>query len=191
MMWPTIRIVVLLAVLGSAAQLPAETIAGAKQQVLRLNPALNTGKPAYTVADCFRSEHCLTPLVQEVGQAGGHIGILAKTLGKASPYVAGENHSYSLAPAAGESFCKAVLLKLSVAPTFGEGAPEVAFSASRSSAKVVVRLPTPEQASAQVVWFDGVLILLSVADPDRSTCTLENEMRKGECKGGKCETIRF
>jgi hypothetical protein len=190
MMWPAIRIVVLLAVLSSAAQLPAETIAGARQQVLRLNPALNTGKPAYTVADCFRSEHCLTPLVQEVGQAGGHIGPLAKTLGKASPDLAGENYSYSLAPAAGEGFCKAVLLKLSVVPTFGEGAPEVAFSASRSSAKVVVRLPKPEQDSVQV-WFDGVLILLSVADPERSTCTLENEMRKAECKGLKCETIRF
>jgi hypothetical protein len=190
MMWPAIRIVVLLVVLSSTAQLSAETIAGAKQQVLRLNPALNTGKPAYTVADCLRSEHCLTPLVQEVGQAGGHIGILAKTPGKASPDITGENHSYSFAPLAGESFCKAVLLKLSVVPTFWEGAPEIAFSASRSSAKVVVRLPKPEQASAQV-WFDGILILISVTDPDRSTCTLESEMREAECKGLNCETIRF
>ena len=189
MMWPAIRIVVLLAILSSATPLSAETIAGAKQQVLRLNPTLNTGKPGYTVADCLRSEHCLTPLVQEVGQAGGHIGVLAKTLGKASPDIAGENHSYSFTPAVGESFCKAVLLKLSVVPTFGESAPEVVFSASRSSANVVVRLPKPE-ASAQI-WFDGVLILLSVADPDQSTCTLENEMRKAECKGLNCETIRF
>jgi hypothetical protein len=189
MIWPTLRIVVLFAVLTSAAQLPAETIAGATQQVLRINPAINTGKPPYTVADCFRSEHCLAPLVQEVGQAGGHIGVLAKTLGQASPDHVGDNYSYNLSPTAGASFCKAVLLKLSVAPSFGTGAPEVAFLASRSFAKVVVRLPKPEHTSTQV-WFDGVLILL-VADPDRSNCTLDNETRKAQCKGLKCETIRF
>ena len=121
MFWPAVRIVVLFAVLTSAPQLPAETLTGATQQVLRINPAINTGKPAYTVADCLKSEHCLAPLVQEVGQVGGHIGVLAKTLGQASPDHAGDNYSYSLSPAAGESFCKAVLLKLSVAPTFGTG----------------------------------------------------------------------
>jgi len=190
MLWAAVRIVVLLGVLSSAPQLPAETIAGATQQVLRINPTINTGKPQYTVADCLRSEHCLAPLVQEVGQAGGHIGVLAKTLGPASPDHVGDNYSYSLSPAAGESFCKAVLLKLSVVPTFGKGAPEVGFLVSRSFAKVIVRLPEPEHTSAQV-WFDGVLILLSVADPDRSTCTLGNEIRQAQCKGLKCETIRF
>ena len=182
-------LVVLLALAAGAGALPAQTIEGASQSVLRLNPSLNTGKPAYTIADCIGWESCLAPLVQEVGQAGGRVGQLAKTLGKASPDVAGEYYTYRYAPASGESFCRAVLLKFSVAPSFGDGAPEVVFSASRTEASVAVRLPRPGAASARV-WFDGILILLAVADPDRAECTLRKAMR-AECKGARCETIRF
>jgi hypothetical protein len=178
------------AFLVGAVPLHAEMIADVNQQVVRLNSELNANRPAATAADCFNSEHCLPMLVQEVGRAGGDIGRLARTLSRASPDVIGENYSYSFAPAAGESFCKAVLIKLSIAPTFDKGAPELLFSTSRSAAKAVVRLPKPENPSARV-WFDGVLILLSVADPDRSGCTLTTEIRDAECKGGKCETFRF
>jgi hypothetical protein len=191
MKWLAIQMVVLLlAIPSSPPPLPAEPMAGATQELLRLNPTLNTGKPAYTATDCFESEPCLPHLVQEVSAAGGHIGTLAKSLGHASPDLSGENYSYSFEPAAGKSFCKAVLLKLSIAPSFGAGSPEFVLSVSRHSAKAVVRLPKPERSSAKV-WFDGILILVSVTDPDRVRCTLGNEMRKTECKGGKCETIRF
>ena len=125
----------LLGILITGMLLHAETIGGIGQQVHRLNIELNASRPAYTAEDCFESEDCLQVLVQEVGRAGGNIGKLAHALGTASPELVGENYSYSFAPPPGRSFCKAVFVKLSIAPTFGKGAPELVLSASRSAAK--------------------------------------------------------
>jgi hypothetical protein len=170
--------------------LHAEATDAVDQQVQRLNVELNASRPAYTAVDCFESEHCLQVLVQEVGRAGGNIGKLAHALGSAAPELIGEDYSYSFAPPPGQSFCKAVIVRLSIAPTFGKGAPELIFYASRSAARAVVRLPKPEKPSARV-WFDGVLILFSVTDPDQGDCTIISEMRETGCKGGQCLTIRF
>jgi hypothetical protein len=180
----------LLAIAVGVMPLRAETNAGLNQQVHRLNVELNASKPAYTAVDCFESEHCLQVLVQEVGREGGNIGKIAHALGTASPERAGEDYRYNFAPAPGQSFCKAVFVRLSIVPTFGSGAPELVLSASRSAAQAVVRVPKPANPSARV-WFDGVLILFSVADPDRAGCAIMSEKRETRCKGGECLALRF
>ena len=120
-----------LAAIGWSEATVAEQILGATQQVMRLNPKRDPGKPAYTVADCFHSEHCLSSLTQTVVQAGGNAGLLAGIIQEPEPRVTGDESVYRFEAPEGESFCKAVLLKLSVAPNFGASAPELKFSASR------------------------------------------------------------
>ena len=169
----------------------AQPIPEATQVIVRLNPKRDPGKPAYTVADCFAVDHCLSFLTQKLLQAGGNAGLIAGARQEMPPEVSGDRSVYRFAAPEGESFCKALLLKVSMAPSFGEFIPEVTFSASRKSAVATVRLPAGENAPART-WFDGILILLSVKDPAfaGSSCSLRTEAQKTACKRD-CESIAF
>ena len=184
--------VLFLAVLGLPATAIGQSIANSTQQVVRLNPKRDPGNPAYTVADCFGSEHCLWWLTQTLQQIGGNPGLLAGATQETQPDVSGDQSVYRFDSPAGESFCKAVLLKISVAPSFGEFAPELKFSASKKAILATVRLPAGDGAP-KWAWFDGILILLSVKDVAfaESSCSLKEVAQEVACKG-KCEsTIKF
>ena len=108
------------------------------------------------------------------------------------PDVSGDQSVYRFEAPAGESFCKAVLLRVSVAPNFGAFAPELKFSASKKAILATVRLPAGDGAPPYA-WFDGILILLSVKDVAfaESSCSLKEVAQEVACKG-KCEkTIKF
>jgi hypothetical protein len=181
-----------LAILGLPATAIGQSITNLAQQVVRLNPKRDLGNPAYTVADCFVSEHCLSWLTQTLLQAGGSPGLLAGATHEPQPDVSGDQSVYRFEAPAGESFCKAVLLRVSVAPNFGAFAPELKFSASKKAILAAVRLPAGEGAP-RWAWFDGILILLSVKDAAfaESSCSLKAVAQEVACKG-KCEqTIKF
>ncbi len=185
-----LSVILILAGLGlQAAQ--AQPIPDVTQLVVRLNPKRDSGKPAYTVADCFALEYCLSFLTQKLLQAGGNPGLLASTKQETQPDVSGDQSVYRFEAPEGESFCKAVLLKVSVAPSFGESAPELRFSASKKSVLATVRLPAGEGAPARA-WFDGILILLSVKNSAfaESSCNLKDVAQEAACKRN-CVTINF
>ena len=187
----TAAIVLALAALGLPAATPAETMTGANQEVVRLNPKRDPGKPHYTVANCLANEDCQSQLTQTLLQAGGNPALLAGAKNEARPRVSGDESIYRFAARDGESFCRAVLLKLSVAPNFGVSATELKFSASTSMVRATIRLPGGEDAPPRA-WFDGMLLLFSVkgAAFSESACTLTDMAQEAACKG-KCETIKF
>jgi len=181
-----------LAILALPATAIGQSMTDSTQQVVRLNPKRDPGNSAYTVADCFASEHCLWWLTQTLVQTGGNPGLLAGATQEPQPDVSGDQSVYRFEAPAGESFCKAVLLKVSVAPSFGAFAPELKFSASKKAILAKVRLPAGEGAP-KWAWFGGILILLSVKDAAfaESSCSLKEVTQEAACKG-KCEnTIKF
>lgn len=180
-----------MAILGLPATAIGQSVTESTQQVVRLNPKRDPDKPAYTVADCFVSEHCLSWLTQTLVQIGGNPGLLAGATQEPRPDVSGDQSVYRFEAPAGESFCKVVLLKVSVAPSFGAFAPELKFSASKKAILARVRLPAGDGAP-KWAWFDGILILLSVKDMAfaDSSCSLNEVAQQAACKG-KCETIKF
>lgn len=184
-------IILLCVILGLPAAAIGQSITDYTQQVVRLNPKRDPGKPAYTVAGCFASESCLSPLTQTLLQAGGNAGLLAGARQEPQPDVSGDESIYRFEAPEGESFCKAVLLKISLAPNFGGSAPELRFSASKKAVSATVRLPAGEGAPPRA-WFDGILILLSVKDAAfaESSCSLREVAQETVCKGN-CETVRF
>ena len=184
--------VLFLAILALPAATIGQSITNSTQQVVRLNPKRDPGNPAYRVADCFVSEHCLWWLTQTLLQVGGNPALLRGATQEPQPDVSGDQSVYRFEPPAGESFCKAVLLRVSVAPNFGAFAPELKFSASKKVILATVRLPTGDGAP-KWAWFDGILILLSVKDVAfaESSCSLKEVAQEVACKG-KCEkTIKF
>lgn len=184
--------ILIMAILGLPATASGQSTSNFTQQVVRLNPKRDPGNPAYTVADCFTSEHCLWWLTQTLVQTGGNPGLLADATQEPQPQVSGDQSVYRFEAPAGESFCKAVLLKVSVAPNFGAFAPELKFSASKKAILATVRLPAGE-AAPKWAWFDGILVLLSVKDAAfaESSCSLKEAAQEVACKG-KCEnTIKF
>jgi hypothetical protein len=184
--------VLFMAILGLPATAIGQSITNSTQQVVRLNPKRDPGNPAYTIADCVVSEHCLSWLTQAVLQAGGNPGLLAGAKQEPQPDVSGEQSIYRFEAPAGESFCKTVLLRVSVAPNFGAFAPELKFSASKKAILATVRLPAGDGAPTWA-WFDGMLILLSVKDVAfaENSCSLKEVAQEVACKG-KCEkTTKF
>ena len=183
--------ILLWAILGLSAAAIGQSITDYAQQVVRLNPKRDPGKPPYTVAECFANEHCLSFLTQSLVQAGGNAGLLADARQEPQPEVSGDQSVYRFEAPEGESFCKAVLLKISLAPNFGGSAPELKFSASKKTVLATVRLPAGEGAPPRA-WFDGILILLSVKDVTfaESSCSLKEVTQEAACKGN-CETVRF
>ena len=183
--------VLFMAMLGLPATAIGQSITNSTQQVVRLNPKRDPGNPAYTVADCFVSEHCLWWLTQTLQQIGGNPGLLAGATQEPQPDKSGEQSVYRFEAPAGESFCKAVLLKVSVAPSFGSFAPELKFSASKKAILATVRVPAGD-GEPTWAWFDGILILLSVKDVAfaESSCSLKEVAQEVACKG-KCQTIKF
>lgn len=184
-------IVFFLAILGLPATAIGQSNANYTQQVVRLNPKRDPGKPAYTVADCFVNENCLPWLTQTVLQVGGNPALLRDATHEPQPDVSGDQSVYRFEASAGESFCKLVLHRPSVAPTFGAFAPELKFSASKKVIFATVRLPTGDGAPKRA-WFDGFLVLLSVKDVafSESSCSLKGVAQEVACKG-KCEMIKF
>jgi hypothetical protein len=184
--------ILFLAIFGQSSTVIGQSITDFTQQVVRLNPKRDPGNPAYTIADCVVSEHCLWWLTQTLQQIGGNPGLLAGATQAPQPEVSGDQSVYRFEAPAGESFCKTVLLKVSVAPNFGAFAPELKFSASKKAILATVRLPAGDGAP-KWAWFDGILILLSVKDVAfaESSCSLKEEAQELACKG-KCEmTIKF
>ncbi len=184
-------IVFFLAILGLPATAIGQSNANYTQQVVRLNPKRDPGKPAYTVADCFVNENCLPWLTQTVLQVGGNPALLRDATQEPQPDVSGDQSVYRFEASAGESFCKLVLHRPSVAPTFGAFAPELKFSASKKVILATVRLPKGDGAPKRA-WFDGFLVLLSVKDVafSESSCNLKGVAQEVACKG-KCEMIKF
>ena len=184
--------VLFLAILALPATAIGQSITNSTQQVVRLNPKRDPGNPAYTIADCFVTEHCLSWLTQAVLQVGGSPVLLRDATQEPQPDVSGDQSIYRFEAPAGESFCKALLLRVSVAPNFGAFAPELKFSASKKAILATVRLPAADGAP-RWAWFDGILILLSVKDAAfaDSSCSLKEVAQEVACKG-KCEkTIKF
>ena len=105
--------------------------------------------------------------------------------------MSGDQNVYRFDAPAGESFCKLVLHRPSIAPTFGAFAPELKFSASKKTVLAIVRVPTGDGAPRRA-WFDGFLVLLSVKDAvfAESSCSLKEMAQEVACKG-KCEMIKF
>ena len=153
---------------------------------MRLNPKRDPGKPAYTVADCFVSENCLGGLRKPCCRLAATRSSSGREQ-EPQPDVSGDQSVYRFEAPAGESFCKAVLLRVSVAPNFGAFAPELKFSASKKAILATVRLPAGDGAP-KYAWFDGFLILLSVKDVAfaESSCSLKEVAQEVACKG-KCE----
>jgi hypothetical protein len=183
--------ILFLAILALSVTAIGQSITNFTQQVVRLNPKRDPGNPAYTVADCFASESCQLWLTQTLLQAGGNPGLLRDATQEPQPNVSGDRSVYRFEAPAGESFCKAVLLRVSVAPNFGAFAPELKFSASKKAILATVRLPAGDGAPTWA-WFDGILILLSVKDVAfaESSCSLKEVAQEAACKG-KCETIKL
>ena len=184
--------VLFLAIVGLPATAIGQSITNSTQQVVRLNPKRDPGNPAYRVADCFVSEHCLWGLTQNPRQQiGGNPGLLAGATQEPQPDVSGDQSVYRFEAPAGESFCKAVLLRVSVAPNFGAFAPELKFSASKKAILATVRLPTGD-GEPPYAWYDGILILLSVKDVAfaESSCSLKEVAQEVACKG-KCSRSNF
>jgi len=186
-----LSMILTLAILGPSVAAAAQPGPDYSQLVVRLNPKRDPGKPAYTVADCFPVEHCLSYLTQKLLQAGGNAGLIAGAKDERLPEVSGEENVYRFAAAEGESFCKALLLKVSVAPSSGAFTPALKFSASRKAVFATVRLPAGEGAPPRA-WFDGILILLSVKDAAfaESSCSLTDAAQETACKGN-CKTVDF
>ena len=187
---PRLSAVILAFSLGAQEAL-AEPIHDATQLVVRLNPKRDPGKPAYTVSDCFVLESCLTDLTQKLAQIGGNPGLLAGAKNERPPDVSGEESVYRFYAPAGESFCKSFLMANNLAPSFGQSAPELKFSASKKAVLVTVRLPAGEAAPPRA-WFDGILILLSVKDVAfaENSCSLKEQAQETACKG-QCWNMSF
>ena len=182
---------VLLSIGLGAQAAQARPIPDATQLLVRLNPKRDPGKPTYTVTDCFVSEHCLSFLTQKLVQAGGNAGLIGGAKKERPPDISGEESVYRFDAPEGESFCKALLLKFSIAPSFGQSAPELKFSASKKAVLATVRLPAGEVAPPRA-WFDGFLILLSVKDVGfaESSCSLKEVTQETACKND-CQNIEF
>ncbi len=168
---------------------------GLSQRIVRINPQRNDGKPAYTAQECIESDDCRALLTEKIRQAGGDDKDLQASLGLASPISEGEITRFRFVPDGGKTFCKAVLMKISVAPNFGGAAPEVSVSATTQEVLVHVRIPSGE-GTPKYAWYDGVVVLLSApAEANTSAapaggCTLGAAPKTASCKG-KCETYQF
>ena len=184
-------IILLLAVPAPLVVAAGQPVTDYTQLVIRLNPRTDTGRPTATVADCFAVEPCLSALTQKLLQAGGNPALIADAKKEKLPDVSGEESVYRFAAPAGESFCKVLLLKKSIAPSSGAFTPALKFSASRKAVLATVRLPTGEGAPPRA-WYDGILILLSVRDAAfaESSCSLTDAAQEAACKGN-CENIGF
>ena len=187
----TLSMILSLVILGPSVAAIGQPVTDYTQLVVRLNPKRDPGRPAYTVADCFVFEPCLTHLTQKLAQAGGNPGLIGGAKNERLPDVSGEENVYRFDAPAGESFCKALLLEFSLVPSFGQAAPELKFSASKKAVFATVRLPAGEAAPPRA-WFDGILILLSVKDAGfaESSCSLKEQAQESACKG-KCGNISF
>jgi hypothetical protein len=186
------RLSAVLLTIGLGAQAAqAEPIPDATQLIVRLNPKRDPSRPVYTLNDCFVLESCLSALTQKLLQAGGNPGLIAGIKTERLPEVSGEESVYRFEAPAGESFCKALLLKMSMAPSFEKSAPELKFSASKKVVLATVRLPSGEGAPPRA-WFDGILIMLSVKDAAfaESSCSLMEVAQETACKGN-CQNIEF
>jgi hypothetical protein len=187
------RICAIFLSIGLGAQgAQAEPIPDATQLVVRLNPKRDPGRPPYTVTDCFAVDSCLSALTQKLLQAGGNPGLIAGSKKERLPDVLGEESIYRFEPPAGESFCKVLLLKMSMAPSSGKSAPELKFSASKKTVLATVRLPAGEGAPPRA-WFDGLLILLSVKEDVKfaeRSCSLKEKAQETTCKGN-CQNLEF
>ncbi|MDP1700501.1 MAG: hypothetical protein Q8L53_05995 [Aestuariivirga sp.] len=186
-----VSIILSLAILGPPVAAAGQPATDYSQLVVRFNPKRDPGKPAYTVADCFGIDHCLTILTEKLLQAGGNAGLIAGAKEERQPDVSGEESIYRFNAPEGESFCKAFLLKLSAAPSSGAFTPALKFSASRKAVLAAVRLPASEGAPPRA-WFDGILILFSVRDAAfaESSCSLTETAHETACKGN-CQSIGF
>jgi hypothetical protein len=154
------------------------------QQVFRINPVAGEAHPSETLADCLAGEFCQTQLLFALGRIGGNPGLLTESRGAPAMIRDGDTTRYEFAPPHGQRFCRAELVKLSVAPSFGKNAPSMRFEASRGAAAVTVRVPQ----QAPRAWFDGIVIL--IASSSAGGCTLTGEMQVYACDG-RCETVRF
>jgi hypothetical protein len=184
-------IILSLAILAPTVAAAGQVATDYGQLVVRFNPKRDPGKPAYTVADCFAIDDCLTTLTQKLLQAGGNAGLIKGAREERPPDVSGEESIYRFTAAEGESFCTAFLLKLSAAPSSGAFTPGLKFSASRKAVVATVRLPASEGAPPRA-WFDGILILLSVRDAAfaGSSCSLGHAAREMACRGN-CQNTGF
>ena len=135
---------------------------------------------------------CLAALTQKMLQAGGNPGLIASAKEERLPDVSGEENVYHFDAPVGESFCKVLLLKKSMAPSTGKFTPALKFSASKKAVVATVRLPAGEGAPLRA-WFDGILILLSVKDVKfaESSCSLKEIAQETVCKGNCESTISF
>jgi hypothetical protein len=169
----------------------ADPIPDATQLIVRLNPKRDPGRPAYTLNDCFVLDSCLSALTQKLLQAGGNPGLIAGAKTERLPDVSGEESVYRFDAPAGVSFCKVLLLKMSMAPSFGKSAPELKLFASKKAVLATVRLPAGEGASPRA-WFDGILILLSVKNAAlaESFCSLTDAAQETVCKRN-CKNMEF
>jgi hypothetical protein len=169
-----------LAIIAATAAQAAEF----SQQVVRINPRSGEASPSATLADCIAEDFCLAQLTFAIGRVGGNPGLLNGP--QRAPRIAalGTSMRYDFAPPDGERFCRAELVKLSVAPTFEGNATAMRFEASRDAVSIAITLPD----QAPRAWFDGILILIGSSSDDG--CTLTAETRVYRCTG-RCGTVRF
>jgi hypothetical protein len=186
-----LAVILALAILGLPGGVTAQPVTDYSQLVVRLNPKRDPGKPAYTVADCFNVEYCLSILTQKLLQAGGNAGLIAGAKDELQPAMSGEEIIYRFTAPEGESFCRGFLLKLSVAPSWGEFTPALNFSARKKAVIVTLRLQAGDGAPPRA-WFDGILVILSVKDAAfaKSACSLTDAAQEKACKGN-CGNINF
>jgi hypothetical protein len=154
------------------------------QQVFRINPVAGEARPSETLENCLEGEFCQTQLLFALGRIDGDPGRLADDRTVPAMIRDGETTRYRFAPPKGQRFCRAELVKLSVAPSFGANAASMRFEVDHGFASVTVRLPK----TATRAWFDGILILIASASDEG--CTLTGQTKVYACKG-RCETVRF
>jgi hypothetical protein len=182
MKWSLAAIVMAaLAVKAMAGDLPP----GVSQRVIRIHAAYGEGLRARTVDDCFEDEDCLYRMMRAINQSGGNPGLLARgetAIGQLSE----REFLYRFVPAAGERFCSAEFIKLSMAPTFFSRTPELNMEVSARA--VTVKISLPENAERS--WLDSFIIVYGVVPGARKTCTLSDVADRYDCKV-RCDSRRF
>jgi hypothetical protein len=158
---------------------------GVSQRVIRINLVHGEGVRPRTLEDCLEGEECLDHLTRVLNQSGGNPGLLRKGE-TAVAQVVGARHRFEFAPAAGERFCAAELLKPSMAPPFLSRAPEMSLDISALGARIDVAMPQNAARS----WFDAFLILYGAKPGAGRACTLTDHAVRHQCKG-RCDGMRF
>ncbi|MFN0190600.1 MAG: hypothetical protein ACKVP5_01305 [Aestuariivirga sp.] len=154
------------------------------QQVVRINPVAGDASPSATLKDCIADDYCQAQVLFALTRIGGDPALLNEPPTEWYLTTQGETTHFGFVPPKDQFFCRAELVKLSVAPTLGESATELRFYVSANAASITVRFPkNPPRA-----WFDGLLVLL--ASPRGEGCTLTNQVESYTCKG-RCKTVRF